>query len=164
MRKGASPAAVAVRWWMMVAGRQTLPPPSLALTATAMQRLTRGGNLRCSLPCCHLEGPPSSVVIIVVIAAIVNVIEIVVIVDVLCPLPFRRPKLIVDCVHHDTVAPLLPPSAFVVILSPLQFLPPVVRWRCVRSPLVGRRRGRSPPSRDFAVAPPSLQSILEWGR
>ncbi len=145
-------ATVTVGQWMIITGGQTLPPPPLALTATATQSLTSGSDCCCSLPCRHLKWSPPSIIVVIIVPAIVNVITIVVIADVPCPSPFRRPKLIVDCDHHNTVAPLLPPLAFVIILAPLLLLPPVV----------GQRRGRSPPLGDFAVAPPSLQSVLGW--
>ena len=149
---------------MIVKGGQTPPPPPLALTATTTQSLTSGSNRCRSFPCRHLKQSPPSVVVVVILIAIINVIGIVVIVDVPCPSPFRHPKLIVDCVHCNTVAPLLPPSAFVVILTPLLLFPPVVRWHCGCSLLVERCPGRSPPPGDSAVAPPLLQSVLEWGK
>ena len=157
-------AAVAVQRWMIVVGGQTPSPLPLALTTPAMQSLTSGSNHCRSLPRRHLERSPPFVIVVVIVAAIVNVIAIVVIVDVPRPSTFRRPKLIVDCVHCNTVTLLLPSLAFVIILAPLLLLPPVIGWWCGCSPLVGRRRGCSPPLGDFAVAPPSLRSVLGWGK
>ncbi len=149
---------------MIVAGGQTPPPPPLALMATATQSLTSGSDRRRSLPRRHLEGsPPSVVIVVITVAIIVNVIAIVVSVDVPRPLPFHRPNLIVDCVHRDTIAPLLPPSAFVVILAPLLLLPSVVGRPCGRSPLFARRRGRAPRRETSQLLPPCWDLFLGGG-
>jgi hypothetical protein len=108
---------------MIVAGGHTPPPLPLALTVTATQSLTSSSNCLCSLPCCHLEQSPPSIIVVVIVTAIVNVIQILVIVDVPRPSPFRRLKLIFDCFHCNTIASRLPPLAFVLILAPLLLLP-----------------------------------------
>ena len=129
-----------------------------------MQSLSSNSNRCCSLPHRHLEQSPPSVVVVVIVATINSVTAIIVIVDIPCPSNFHRPKLIVDWVYRNTLTPLLPPTAFVVVLAPLLLLPPVVGRRCSHSPLVGRHPGRSPPSGDFTVTPLLLQSVLGWGK